>query len=200
MSGRGPCREGSKKPRPGDILLTSDLDEIPRAWVVSALKRCKGYVGKEIRLDLKFFYYSYLTRARDNWAMIMGTVFPESGEPTLPLTLRNNKATQDVFFKDAGWHCSYCFTDLAHFRNKISSFSHSEFDVPRFHAQETIVRAIQTGKSLFGHVAPDYFYQLKSNQKIDAPPYVLSNPKRFAFMLDRSGPDAELSDFVHGGA
>ena len=36
------------------------------------------------------------------------------GSPTRPLTLRRTQS--EVFLiKDAGWHCSYCFSDLAHF-------------------------------------------------------------------------------------
>ena len=196
MFERGLSVQG-KEGRAGDILLTSDIDEIPRSWVVESLKRCHGWEGSTVKLEMRFYYYSYLVRAREDWPVKMLTIIDNDGNYPRPYDLRTGKR-DNIIFKDAGWHCSYCFADLAHFRNKISSFSHSEFDLPKYHTKDNIVKSIREGVSLLAHVPRDYFVRVHP-EYIDLPRHVAENPARFHFLLNRTGPTAGLSDFQTDG-
>ena len=186
-----------KESRPGDILLTSDIDEIPRSWVIEALRRCAGFEGHIVKFDMNFFYYSYLIRARENWSVKMATFVNGEGDYPKPFDVRNAEANE-ILFTDAGWHCSYCFPELAQFRNKMRSFSHTELNLPKFLTQENIVRSIHSGVAFFSHV-PGYFRHLNASE-IDAPAYVIEHAQRFHFLLDRTSPTAGLSDYDSPGS
>lgn len=181
-----------KEGRPGDILLTSDIDEIPRRWVIDALRHCSGFEGHIIKFDLRFFYYSFLIRASDNWAVKTVTFIDSEGNYPKAFDLRNAEATE-ITFADAGWHCSYCFADLAHFRNKMRSFSHTELNLPDLLTRENIVQSIHAGIAFFSHV-PGYFTHIKFSA-VDAPAHVTEHADRFHFLLDRTSPTAGLSDY-----
>jgi len=178
----------------GDVLLTSDVDEIPRAWVIKSLKFCEGFSGT-LKFELRFFYYSFWYRGSDNWPIKMAMVL-DSNE-TIPSSnfLRSSGAESTLFFEDAGWHCSYCFEDVAHFVSKLRSFSHSEYDKPKYYSHEIIVDSIRRGVSLIGHLPEDYFALVR--QDVDAPQLVNEKPERFHYLLNRTGPSAGLSDVVH---
>ena len=181
--------------RKGDILMTSDVDEIPRAWVIQAMKFCEGFYNRPVKLELALFYYSYLNRAHTKWPVNMAIALESSDVIPSPYSLRTVDSEDVIYFEDAGWHCSYCFSDLKHFVSKIQSFSHTEFDDPKYYSQENIVNSIQNGNSFLHHVPDDFFYPVHPDDA-DLPQLVKAYPESFHYMLNRSGPTAGLSDLV----
>jgi beta-1,4-mannosyl-glycoprotein beta-1,4-N-acetylglucosaminyltransferase len=89
---------------PDDVVLVSDVDEIPRR---SAVERAKtvgpGQIGA---FDMRFFYYGLNWRLPERWcrsrvfrADLLTYLTPEEVRSTFP----------DFVVDDSGWHFSYCF-------------------------------------------------------------------------------------------
>ena len=182
-----------KEARRGDIVIMSDVDEIPRSAVVVAMKKCPEIRGRVVVLELGFFYYSYLNRAREPWSVPMALQYPGPDVSLNSTLLRktNTSTTEVVRFRNAGWHCSYCFSTLAAFRNKVQSFSHEEYNLPEYFEKDHVVRSVQAGVSLFDHLEPDFFSRLR---RPDAPRFVLEHARRFQYLLNRRSKNAGLSD------
>ena len=160
------------------------------------MKQCEGYDGSRIAFDLQFFYYSFLNRCTSDWGGSAATIFPDSGSPTLPFDLRHSASIpKSIIFKDSGWHCSYCFQELAQFRNKLRSFAHEALDLPKIHEQDRIVNSIHNSVFFFRDRPDAERWRRVDPDHVDTPQHVLDNADRFSFLLDRSGPTAELSDF-----
>lgn len=98
----------------------------------------------------------------------------------------------DLDLYNSSWHCSSCFATVAEIRSKITSFSHTEYDRPEFKDPAEIVRRVRNGIDLFERESEKY-------EKVDMgdnlPKYLLSNPQRFPFMLDRSPANANFKDY-----
>lgn len=90
------------------------------------------------------------------------------------------------------------------FNEKLSSFSHAEFDTPFYHNTSRIVKCLVDGYSLFsGNLnKPDAQPEFKRipEDQLDVPRYMRDNRQRFEYLFGRTGPTASLSDviFVQG--
>ncbi|KAG0242224.1 hypothetical protein BGW41_004656 [Actinomortierella wolfii] len=88
------------------------------------------------------------------------------------------------YVEDACWHCSWCFATTDQFKNKASSYSHSEHNQPDFRNEKWIVQHVREGKDLFDRPGQTYEYIANND---DLPKYIDINRDRFAYMLDRKG-------------
>lgn len=88
---------------------------------------------------------------------------------------------------EGGWHCSWCFPTVAHFREKFLSFSHTETVDERNFAAENIWNCTCHGVNIFRYKGPSLIIvQNPLNMSIDAVPQYLKDhmhEKRFAFLL-----------------
>ncbi|KAI9019895.1 glycosyltransferase family 17-domain-containing protein [Hyaloraphidium curvatum] len=144
---------GSRKIAPGDLLLTSDADEIPRASLLWTLKMCTGYPGSGEYLPHEF------ARRADLAVSELASLPPlPTTEPlALHLKLHNSLYSFDHGFRStmenwnaniqpyrsyyesppvrfhansewiaarAGWHCSFCLRTLAGVEEKLRGYSH----------------------------------------------------------------------------
>jgi hypothetical protein len=109
---------------PSDIIIISDVDEIPRRSIVEWFAKNKDYLP--VQLHMPMYYYGLNVRIGD-WYL---PKIIRAGSVTSPQQLRH---TQYETIPDAGWHFSY-MGDAEFIRNKIKSFSHYELDTPEIHA------------------------------------------------------------------
>jgi len=140
----------------GDLIIESDVDEIPSASTISLFRSCEGY-DEEFHLNLDTYMYSfeysvsgvlphYSTRAQiKTWRR--GTEYTHN---------RSEKGKRLLLH--AGWHCTFCFRNIADFQFKMVAFSHAD----RLLYPEKMLnpRYIQdrlcSGKELFG-MLPEAF-------------------------------------------
>jgi beta-1,4-mannosyl-glycoprotein beta-1,4-N-acetylglucosaminyltransferase len=94
--------------------------------------------------------------------------------------------------RDAGWHCSSCFSTLEGLRGKMAGFSHTPWNTEINRDAKTMVARVRNGEDLFGRVGEKY-KRVEGNK--DVPDYVLHRPDAFGYMLDRDGEDAGFSDW-----
>ena len=185
-----PSLLGEKAPNIGDVIIVSDVDEIPRPETIELLRNC-DYPART-GIQSRFFLYSFQWHRADwDWFHPQATYW--QGEKTiLPESLRMEKTFYQI--PDAAWHCTTCFGTLAEYINKIDSFSHQEFNKAEYKDPDTIVARIQNGTDMFDRGFP---YEKIPQDKLDAPEYLLNNKSRFRYLLNRDGPNANFRDYLN---
>lgn len=87
---------------PGDIVLMSDVDEIPSAHTVRLLKECGGWPSP-LHLNMRNYRYSFEFPLLDS-----GYWRPKAVKWDLDVRYNHAKSSEDMLAA-AGWHCSWCF-------------------------------------------------------------------------------------------
>lgn len=184
--------------RLGDIYLISDADEIPRKEVIQTLKACGPWPEPRIQLELRWYKYSFsrpVSLGQQSQIALacsanvhlpfgdFGHGWPEEGTA--------------VAFRDAGWHCQWCFPALEDFRSKALRYSHrTRFDT-RHNSLDlaAMQRRICEGSFQLDGSIPEAWSFLdlvilsrpmpNTHSSIDSPAFVRRNPRRFAHLLNK---------------
>ncbi|KAK2753791.1 hypothetical protein FQN55_000154 [Onygenales sp. PD_40] len=189
-------------PHLGDVILVSDLDEIPRPATLTLLRTCA--FPRRVNLRSRFYYYSFqwLHRGPD-WSHPQATYY-EGAQNTIPPTdlrmgvgggsiLRNWFGPRADLF-NASWHCSSCFATVAEMQNKIRSFSHIKYNRPEFVDKGMLVHRVRNGLDLFDRKEQVYERVVGNG---DLPGFLRGERERerFRYMVDRDGEDGGFRDF-----
>lgn len=144
--------QGLEHRQPDDIIITSDLDEIPRAEIIEMIKEDENDYERYILAIPMFQYkinYMKIHERSKQWNIIVTrarvyTNPQQEREYTFPWV--PNPA--DVVYLDhGGWHFTY-FGDDAHSITKIQNFAHTETDTPEMIARHNIEWMV---KNKYGH-------------------------------------------------
>jgi hypothetical protein len=189
-------REGDR-PRPDDIVLLSDVDEVPRREPILALKACdvdsaeleRGVVFVE-RQHAYTFYYELGERSDwpgyANWPGTVAVSQPafERMHAGGVRFARDNKALRRIY--DAGWHFSpFPFGDASRVVDKLGAWAHQEErrQTSEYRDQRRWQAAIAKG---------DGCRKLtKRSDYLALPLYVRDNRQRYEHLLL---PESELSE------
>ncbi|KAJ6754313.1 BETA-14-N-ACETYLGLUCOSAMINYLTRANSFERASE FAMILY PROTEIN [Salix purpurea] len=106
-----------------DLLLMSDVDEIPSAHTINLLRWCND-TPPVLHLQLKNYLYSFEYFV-DNESWRASVHKFRTGK-----TRYAHYRQADVLLSDAGWHCSFCFRHISEFVFKMKAYSH--YDRVRF--------------------------------------------------------------------
>lgn len=120
-----------------DLLHFSDADEIPRPSVVTNLiQQVATIMGPTVsntsiaQLDRMFPVALIMRMYYYNYRIILGGLRWRSDihlwldKERLPDMHRSRHAPTQL--EDGGWHCSWCFPTVSHFKTKFMSYSHTE--------------------------------------------------------------------------
>jgi beta-1,4-mannosyl-glycoprotein beta-1,4-N-acetylglucosaminyltransferase len=174
-------------PQENDVILASDVDEIPRPSTIKVLRNC--IFPQRTTLRSRFFYYSFQwQRVGEEWHHPQATYFTNFADTIRPEDLRMGGGWD---FPNASWHCSSCFKTVAEMVNKIESFSHQEYNNERMKDPREIVRRVRDGVDLFERESEKY-EKVEAN---DVPEFVDRNRDRFVWMVDRDPENANFADF-----
>jgi len=139
------------QPKDHDLLLLSDVDEIPD---VTDLQKHKAQrLHQAYVFNQNFYYYNYSCRNAKKWAgsvllnnYILKVRFNNDFE--LVRKARNSLPKIGNDYSSGGWHFSY-FGDIDYIVNKIQEFSHQEYNNSKYTDREQIKKLIAEGKDLF---------------------------------------------------
>lgn len=146
LTQRNFLKEGLKQLnlQPEDIILLSDVDEIPDVDLLKQIKE-KGISKGIFSLNQDMYYYNLECRLERRW--LWPKIFMYS-------TLFDGKEFNDIrtskpnYLKGkGGWHLSY-FGDVNYIINKIKSFSHQEFNNSKYLDVSTLEKLIKEKKDI----------------------------------------------------
>jgi beta-1,4-mannosyl-glycoprotein beta-1,4-N-acetylglucosaminyltransferase len=129
--------------RPDDLILISDVDEIPRPEIVESLREC---LTTPVALGLHLGYYRVNLRSAEPWTRSGAVRYRDLETPQ-----RFRERRDLPVIEDAGWHLSYLGPTEAIVR-KLAAFAHTEFSGPRWNSERHIRRSVRLGVRLFGGV------------------------------------------------
>jgi len=195
-----PFHDGDSAPNHDDVILVSDIDEIPRPTTVQLLREC--HFGRMTTLRSRFYYYSFqwLHRGQE-WAHPQATTYHGPNGTLLPASLRERDGsafdiprTEEHTIWNSSWHCSSCFATLAEMLDKMKSFSHTNLNAEKFRSRERIVEHIRQGKDLWDRWF-QWYERVEGNE--DLPQYLKEEAGRgrFRYMVDRDGEGAGFTDY-----
>ena len=183
-----PTLSGLPQPQMGDVILVSDVDEIPRPEVIKSLRNCQ--FPERLTLRTTYYRYSFQWLLREEeWIHPQATVW-KGNDTVHPEELRMGKHDGEILH--AGWHCSSCLSSFKDMAKKIDSFSHNELNKPEFKNPKEVLRRVREGRDPYDR--PKKIYDRIDNNR-DIPQYLVNNPKDFAYLLDRDPPGANFKDY-----
>ncbi|CAF2082739.1 hypothetical protein HID58_021349 [Brassica napus] len=169
-----------------DLLLMSDVDEIPSRHTINLLRWCDE-VPKILHLRLKNYLYSFEFLV-DNKSWRASVHRYETGK-----TRYAHYRQSDEILADAGWHCSFCFRRVSEFVFKMKAYSHSDrVRFRRFLNPERVQRVICKGGDLFDMLPEEYTFKdiigkmgpiPHSFSAVHLPSYLLENAEKYRFLL-----------------
>ncbi len=106
-----------------DLVILSDVDEIPSRYAVSAME----YVDLPTTCELDFYYYRLNWRRPEKCGIAMSTV--KHLREIRGNALRSLRGSTKIC--GGGWHLSY-FGGTEAIQKKLKSFCHPEFNQPEF--------------------------------------------------------------------
>ena len=151
--------------KPDDIVLISDVDEIPKASVLKEMlaKGIDQIYG--LKMDMYMYFLNNqliydggssmtLEQSKDGiWhctAVLPYKLLKQKPNRLRKIIMRTRRRGE-VFkiIPNAGWHFTY-LGGVKNIIKKLEAFSHTEFNNDTFKSQEKIEEYITTGKDLFG--------------------------------------------------
>ena len=176
---RNALERGYKEFSDQDIIMISDIDEIPDPEKLKEFKIEKKYacfLQKNFQSKLNL-----LNISDGDWA---GTRICQKKYLRSPQWLRNFKLKRKPFWNifgnkmqiinNGGWHFSF-LKDPQSIKHKIMSYSHQEYNTDEFTNTDLIKEKISKGKDLFNR---DIKYEKISISDI-FPKYIINNKEKF---------------------
>jgi len=188
-----PFLQGEREPYFGDVIVVSDVDEIPRPSTIRALRNCQ--FPQKLTIMSRFYYYSFQWLHRDDQEWTAPSVTYYVGENTVrPSDLRDGRSGYPRLV-NGGWHCSSCLPKLDDFVNKITSFSHVEYNQPEYTDRSKILQRVRGGLDLFDR-GGEHYDRVDNNP--DVPSYLLrpEQQEKFAYLLDRDPRSGNFLDYT----
>ena len=155
-----------------DIIIISDLDEIPDPNIINTVK--KSNFNGIYQLEQVLYYYNLNTKF-ENVIWTYPKILNYGNYNGKPQSYRDSNYYPVI--KNGGWHFSY-FGNLNFIKNKISNFSHSEFNNDYILNDERLLKQIKNSKDLYGRSECIFnFIDIKDNNYL---------PKNYKDLLEFS--------------
>lgn len=130
-----------------DIIIISDLDEIPDPYLLIDLKRTNQKITIN-SLEQDFYYYNLITKMKEKW--YMAKLIGYSTYTRLNLTCSKIRHyTECSFVYPGGWHLSY-FGSPKFIQNKLQNFAHQEYNTQEITDLNSIEQHIRNTTDLLG--------------------------------------------------
>jgi len=128
-----------------DLIIISDLDEIPDPSILFKLKNDNIELSiKKLRMDM--YYYNLNTKYDIVWDAVK--IFSYKFYIDSKLSCQEIRNYNCPIITNGGWHLSY-FGDSNFIKNKIEMFSHQELNIPTFTSTDKIEYRVKNGTDIF---------------------------------------------------
>jgi beta-1,4-mannosyl-glycoprotein beta-1,4-N-acetylglucosaminyltransferase len=165
-------------PKPNDIIIISDLDEIPNSLIINHFRTNPLFSEGALGLCMDWYYYN-LTTGLNIPPTKNSKILYYQKLLTLGLTPSQIRLKEWISVSNAGWHLTF-FMSVDKIITKLESYAHQEFNTSEVKNPEALRKLITEGKDIFPNRSEsDKFYQkpLKENSFL---------PKNYKFWLENS--------------
>jgi hypothetical protein len=161
-----------------DIVLFSDLDEIPRAAVLDAFRWCDDKMPPIMAMQSRVFMHD-VDRMKDRW-WHAPVVFPvglmdDALSPKMIRILGHHRRLP--WWTNGAWHFTF-FGSTASVKHKLSSFSDGVDE--KYKQESSINFRVSNGVHLLDHDKEISIERLL-HPDVDLPQYIVNNPSMFRF-------------------
>ena len=134
---------GAKK---NDIILISDVDEIPRKSIIEKINTIK--MPCTFNLHLYYYYLNFALQGK--YKNTPSTVAVKFGNMKLPQYYRNNrgKVKSWPIIDNAGWHFSY-MGGFERIIKKLESYAHQEKNTKKYKNIDYLKSKLERGEDIF---------------------------------------------------
>jgi len=126
---------GFSKIKNNDIIIISDVDEIPDPDTLQKIKSGEIVINTINDLEQDFYYYNIESKMDHLW--YFSKIFRWNWFLTTNYTLDDLRMKSWGAIKNGGWHLSY-FGDSSFISNKIKNFAHQEYNSDQYTDPDTI--------------------------------------------------------------
>ena len=139
-------KEAYKNFSPSDIIIISDLDEIPSKDKLSFIKSCNFRVIAPVAFEQASFHLDCNFLELEKWvgSVVATKELIDKYGPQIFRDLRKRISR----FTDAGWSFS-SFGGIKRVREKIESFCHEEYNKQKYKNEDHLKKCIETGSDIF---------------------------------------------------
>lgn len=179
---------GLKNCKPDDVIIVSDIDEIPKATKVLEFKDTR-----DIKIFRQKLYYYYLNcwvydyeepiQMYQDYKPWNGSVMVHFDQiKTIKETrqYRDSKGPGFKYVEDGGWHYSF-LGGTARVIQKLEAYAHKEHNKDNFKDPAKVEAAIKAGEDLIGRNIKTRFVDVR----MDCPDYVRQNISHFENLILR---------------
>ncbi|KAL8248678.1 hypothetical protein R6Q59_005546 [Mikania micrantha] len=170
----------------GDLLIMSDVDEIPSAHTIDLLRWCEG-PPSIIHLNLNNYLYSFEFKVdHSSWRASVHQY--QKGK-----TRYAHYRQTDYLLADSGWHCSFCFRKITDFVFKMKAYSHSDrVRFAHFLDPKRIQNVICNGDDLYDMLPEEYTFKdiiarmgpiPHSYSAVHLPSHLLNHGDEYSYLL-----------------
>ncbi|KAI3665987.1 hypothetical protein L6452_44625 [Arctium lappa] len=170
----------------GDLLIMSDVDEIPSAHTIDLLRWCDG-PPPIVHLNLNNYLYSFEFKIdHRSWR---ASVHQYQKGKTRYVHYRQT----DHLLADSGWHCSFCFRKISDFVFKMKAYSHTDrVRFSHFLDPKRIQNVICNGDDLYDMLPEEYTFRdiianmgpiPHSYSAVHLPSYLLNHAEKYRYLL-----------------
>jgi beta-1,4-mannosyl-glycoprotein beta-1,4-N-acetylglucosaminyltransferase len=183
---RNAISEGIMDANDNDIIMISDVDEIPSTKPIQ--EYLTRYSPNFIVL-MQIIHYYYLNCKLKNSAVGAfnkrtiwpGTTIMLKKNITTPQTVRDMKGLRAKEIKNGGWHFSF-LGNIEQIHYKLKSFAHSEYHHDEYLNKEMIANRIKLGKDILDKGQEFICFDLNLF-KNDYPEYLIENQNKFSKLI-----------------
>ena len=131
-----------------DLLIISDLDEIPDPRVLKSIKHNNTDISV-LSFGMHLYYYHLNAKIADMW--FHAKIISIRKLKELKCTFDDVRFIKCDAIPNSGWHLSY-FGDVKFIQNKLQNFAHQEFNTDKFTNSDIIAKKMKTNVNLFDNV------------------------------------------------
>ncbi|KAI3713246.1 hypothetical protein L1987_71820 [Smallanthus sonchifolius] len=170
----------------GDLLIMSDVDEIPSAHTIDLLRWCEG-PPPIVHLNLNNYLYSFEFHVdHSSWRASVHQY--QKGK-----TRYAHYRQTDYLLAESGWHCSFCFRKITDFVFKMKAYSHTDrVRFSHFLDPKRIQDVICNGDDLYDMLPEEYTFKdiiakmgpiPHSYSAVHLPSYLLNHEDEYRYLL-----------------
>jgi beta-1,4-mannosyl-glycoprotein beta-1,4-N-acetylglucosaminyltransferase len=130
-----------------DIIILSDMDEIPNPSILTLLSNNPTTAFEIIGLQQDFYYYNLTCKFKHFWHHLKIMKYGWYKQSGYTLSELRGFDPQ-IVCEDGGWHLSN-FGDAEFISNKLKNFGHQEYNLQEFTDTSKIEERIKNSKDLF---------------------------------------------------